>query len=68
MINNIGHLDRVLRFALGLVLLAWALGAFGASPAMALGRIGLIPALTAVFGWCPFYAILGIDTAHGHHA
>ena len=55
--RNIGALDRVLRIAVGLVLIAhvyivptnW-------------GWLGLIPIITAFAGFCPLYRLLGINS------
>lgn len=55
---NIGSTDKALRyiaafviFALGLYFKSWW------------GLIGLIPLGVAISGWCPPYALLGIDTS-----
>lgn len=60
---NVGPIDRVLRIALGLVLLGFALGYIlpGTGWNWA-GWIGVVPILTAVSGWCPAYRLLGIST------
>jgi hypothetical protein len=58
MTRNIGGLDRGLRIAAGLVLLA--LGAFG--PLGWWGLVGLVPLATAAFGNCPAYSVLGVST------
>ncbi len=55
---NMGMLDRVLRGLLGIALLAWVLLADG--PAWA--WIGVVPLATALFGLCPLYSLLGINT------
>jgi hypothetical protein len=55
---NIGPVDRVLRIALGLVLIA--LAAFGAIGAW--GYIGILPVLTGIVRVCPAYSLLGLDT------
>ena len=61
---NIGKLERVLRGIVGLGLIAFAL--FGSQTPYAsyalCGWLGLIPLATAVIGWCPPYALLGINT------
>ena len=61
---NIGRIERVLRGLVGLGLIAFALfGAQTAYGAYAIwGWIGLIPLATAIVGWCPPYALLGICT------
>jgi len=63
MTENIGRIDRVLRIVVGLALIAFAMG-WGV-PAIGwnwIGWIGVVPLLTAVFGHCPAYRVLGIST------
>jgi hypothetical protein len=55
---NVGGLDRMLRIAAGLVILA--LGAFG--PLGWWGLIGLVPLATGAVRFCPAYTLLGIRT------
>ncbi|NCT84543.1 MAG: DUF2892 domain-containing protein [Comamonadaceae bacterium] len=55
---NEGTLDRGLRVAAGLVLIALAAsGAVGPW-----GWVGVVPLLTGVVGWCPLYTLLGLNT------
>jgi hypothetical protein len=55
---NVGTLDRSLRIAAGLVLVALAAsGTVGWW-----GWLGVVPLLTGIVGWCPPYAMLGIST------
>jgi hypothetical protein len=62
-IMNVGFPDRAVRIVAGLALLAFALGyIFPATGWNWLGWIGVVPILTAVFGWCPLYTILGVST------
>lgn len=56
--QNVGALDRWLRFALGFVLL-FAAGTHIIGP---WGWIGFVPLLTAMFGYCPLYHVLGLST------
>lgn len=55
---NVGGIDKVLRIAVGIVLIAMAymniVGVWG--------YIGVVPLLTGLIGWCPIYPILGIKT------
>ena len=60
--KNVGTLDRIIRAIVGVALIAWALGYFGASQYSWIGWIGVVPLLTAIIGWCPPYALLGIRT------
>jgi hypothetical protein len=56
--QNIGALDRLLRVALGLVLLSLAF----VGPQSAWGYLGLVPLLTGLIGSCPFYTAFGLST------
>lgn len=62
MATNVGTIDRALRVLLGLALIALALGLFGAQSQTTLGWIGVIPLATGIFGTCPVYSMLGLDT------
>ena len=55
--TNVGRTDKVLRIALGLALIAWAL--LG-GPAWA--WIGVVPLATGLFNFCPVYALLGFNS------
>ncbi|MBT9494813.1 MAG: DUF2892 domain-containing protein [Paucibacter sp.] len=56
--SNVGGIDRILRIAIGLVLLGLAFaGVIGWW-----GYLGLIPLATGLLGWCPPYAIFGWNT------
>ncbi len=57
---NVGSIDKNIRVIVGLVLLAYAL--LGQGPARWFGLIGIVPLLTAFFGYCPLYTVLGIKT------
>lgn len=58
MTKNMGSLDRGLRVAAGLALVALAAtGTIGVW-----GWIGVVPLVTAAIGWCPAYTLLGIRT------
>jgi len=58
--KNIGNIERGIRAIVGLALLAYAM--WGTGEYTWLGWIGVVPLLTAVIGWCPPYALLGIST------
>jgi len=62
--KNIGIPDRIARIALGLVLLAITALAFigPKTPLAYLGCLGIIPIIAGIYGYCPPYAILGINT------
>ena len=61
MIKNVGGIDRVLRIIIGLVIIA-----AGVYYQSWWGAVGAVPLLTAVVGWCPPYAMLGINTRKDH--
>jgi cadmium resistance protein CadD (predicted permease) len=56
--RNAGTLDRTIRIALGVTLLALAF----VGPRTALGYLGLVPLLTGIVGFCPLYRLVGLDT------
>ncbi len=58
--RNVGVSDRVLRIIIGILLIAYA--AFPSTGWDWIGWIGVIPILTAVFGICPIYSLLGISS------
>lgn len=58
---NVGTLDRVFRVAVGLLLVAIALGYMPGYQTV-WAWVGLVPLLSGVFGTCPVYAALGINT------
>lgn len=60
---NEGRWDRGIRIALGLGLVGVGFGGIvGGGAGMVLGIIGLVPLITGLVGWCPLYALLGLDT------
>ncbi len=56
--NNVGSIDRAVRVAIGLGLLAIVF----VGPKTPFGWLGLIPLATAALGTCPLYSILGLST------
>lgn len=55
---NVGGIDRGIRIAAGLALIGLAAtGVVGWW-----GWLGVVPLATGALGWCPPYAILGINT------
>lgn len=55
---NVGGIDRILRIVVGLVLIALTLtGTIGVW-----GWIGVVPLATGLFGFCPLYTVLGMNT------
>lgn len=55
---NVGGIDKILRIAAGVALIAMAF--FGVIGMW--GYIGVVPLLTGAIGWCPFYPLLGMNT------
>lgn len=51
-------LERVVRVALGLVLLSLVV----VGPRTLWGLVGLVPLATGVLGSCPLYTLLGVST------
>jgi len=63
MSKNVGTIDKVIRVVIGLILIAYALQiGFADTGWNWVGWIGVIPILTALFGYCPLYSLLGMST------
>jgi Protein of unknown function (DUF2892) len=56
--RNEGPADRIIRLLLGLVIVTLVF----VGPKTPWGWLGLIPIATALFGFCPLYALLGVRT------
>ena len=54
---NVGRIDKWIRIALGLGLIAWAVSG---GPAWA--WIGVVALATGLFNFCPLYRLLGVNT------
>lgn len=58
MAHNVGGIDRALRIVIGLVLIGLvATGRVGIW-----GWIGVLPLFTGLFGTCPLYRLIGVNT------
>ncbi|MDE1898957.1 MAG: DUF2892 domain-containing protein [Xanthomonadaceae bacterium] len=57
---NVGRLDRIVRIAIGLVLLSLIVLLPG--PERWWGLLGVIPLATASLSFCPLYSLLGISS------
>ena len=55
---NVGIIDRGLRIAVGVVLLALVF----IGPQTLWGLLGIIPLATGVMRWCPAYSLLGMNS------
>jgi len=58
MFKNESTLDRMLRVAVGVVLLSLAV----LGPRTLWGLVGFVPLLTGIIGFCPLYRALGISS------
>ena len=56
--TNVGGIYRILRIALGLLLIALAI----TGKLVPWGWIGLVPLLTGIFSTCPLYSLIGINS------
>lgn len=56
--KNIHPIERILRVILGLSLMSMVF----IGPKNLWFLFGIIPVLTGLIGWCPPYAVLGINT------
>lgn len=57
--KNVGTVDKVIRIVVGLVLIALVF----VGPQTPWGWIGIIPLVTGLFGFCPLYSVLGMNTS-----
>ena len=63
MTSNVGGIEKPIRIVIGI--LALGIGAFAGLPPMATGValvVGTIALVTGVIGYCPLWAILGLNT------
>jgi hypothetical protein len=58
--TNIHSIERTIRVILGLALVSMAF----VGPANLWFLIGIVPLATGLIGWCPPYAMLGINTCN----
>lgn len=61
---NEGTIDRFLRVALGIVLIALVF----VGPKTPWGWLGIVPLATGLSGFCPLYTLLGINTCGAKRA
>jgi sulfite exporter TauE/SafE len=60
---NVGTIDRLIRFIIGAVLIAFALNMIAPNTGWNwVGWIGVLPVITALIGYCPAYSLFGIST------
>ncbi len=56
--QNVHNIERVIRVVVGLAIISLVF----VGPQSAWGWLGLIPVATGLSGWCPPYALIGINT------
>jgi len=56
--KNAGSVDRTARIVVGIVVLS--LTVWG--PQSLWGLVGLVPLATGIFGYCPLYRLVGLNT------
>lgn len=59
---NTGTVDRVVRVVVGLIALALGLRQGPSAAAYVLYAVALVGLGTGLVGWCPLWALLGINT------
>lgn len=63
MTANVGNIDRILRAAVGaLLLLLVIFGSIGGGLAWVAGVVGVVMLATAGMKFCPAYRLLGVNT------
>lgn len=62
MTPNMGKTDRMIRAAVGVVLLLLAFFAVGGGLAWVLGLFGVVALATATLKFCPAYTVIGMNT------
>ena len=58
--KNVGTADRWVRIIIGIVVLSLII--FLQGGIRWIGLLGLIPLITGIIGYCPFYALIGVST------
>jgi len=60
---NMGLIDRLVRVAVGIVLIAYAIPVgFSVTGWNWVGWIGVLPLVTGLLGNCPLYSLIGVST------
>lgn len=60
---NEGSIDRAVRLVVAGVLIGIGLGVLRGPGGIAMAVVAVIPLLTGLSGFCPLYAVFGIDTS-----
>ncbi|WP_293854915.1 DUF2892 domain-containing protein [uncultured Alsobacter sp.] len=67
MTRNVGGFDRLLRFYVGLAMIACALPFWAPQTGWNwIGWFGIVPILSALVGSCGLYRMVGLDTRPAH--
>ncbi len=62
--QNVGTIERIIRGLIGIAAIAaYFLGWLQGTVALVALVVGVVMLFTAIIGWCPPYALLGINTA-----
>ena len=56
--KNVGKTDQIIRIIAGLIILSLVF----VGPQTLWGLIGLVPLFTGLFGFCPAYKLVGMNT------
>lgn len=65
MIRNVGRIDRFIRLAIGVLLLAILYTetvSISSDGGMILGAVSAVMLFTGITNWCPLYRLLGISS------
>ncbi|MDE3094914.1 MAG: DUF2892 domain-containing protein [Chloroflexota bacterium] len=62
--TNEGLIDRAVRVVLGVALVVIGFGVVQGVAGIVVGVVGLVPLLTGLTGYCPLYALFGVNTLH----
>ena len=63
MTKNVGTIDRTIRALVGIIAIAlYATGTLAGTVGIVALVVGIVMLGTAAIGWCPPYALLGINT------
>lgn len=63
--KNVGTVDKTIRIVVGVALLSLIFVLDGG--VRWLGLLGLVLIITALSGWCPGYAVLGVNSCDKKH-
>jgi hypothetical protein len=66
--QNEGAIDRILRLVVGIALGGFTFALLTGLGQIILGIVAVILVLTGLVGFCPLYAIFGVNTRGSHRA